>query len=63
MNYNNNNNNNDDDNNYKQLLDEVFVISGIINVEESVNSRAKGGNFIYPMMHRFIPYYQASERT
>ena len=23
----------------------------------------KGGNFIYPMMHRFILYYQASERT
>ena len=24
---------------------------------------SKGGNFIYPMMHRFILYYQASERT
>ena len=24
---------------------------------------AKGGNFIYPMMHRFILYYQSSERT
>ena len=23
----------------------------------------KVGNFIYPMMHRFILYYQASERT
>ena len=23
----------------------------------------KGGNFIYPMMHRFILYYQPSERT
>ena len=23
----------------------------------------KGGNFMYPMMHRFILYYQASERT
>ena len=23
----------------------------------------KGGNFIYPMMHRFILYYQAFERT
>ena len=23
----------------------------------------KGGNFIYPMMHHFILYYQASERT
>ena len=23
----------------------------------------KGGNFIYPMIHRFILYYQASERT
>ena len=23
----------------------------------------KGGNFIYPMMHRFILYYQAAERT
>ena len=23
----------------------------------------KGGNFIYPMMHRFMLYYQASERT
>ena len=23
----------------------------------------KGGNFIYPMMHRLILYYQASERT
>ena len=23
----------------------------------------KGGDFIYPMMHRFILYYQASERT
>ena len=28
--------------NYKQLLDEVFVIAGIINVEESVINRAKG---------------------
>ena len=25
--------------------------------------RDKGGNFIYPMMHRFKLYYQASERT
>ena len=24
---------------------------------------SKGGNFIYPMMHRFILYYQASEGT
>ena len=24
---------------------------------------AKGGNFISPMMHRFILYYQSSERT
>ena len=24
---------------------------------------AKGGNFIYPMMHRFMLYYQASKRT
>ena len=23
----------------------------------------KGGNFIYPMMHRFIVYYQPSDRT
>ena len=29
-----------------------------------VNSRRrKGGNYIYPMMHRFTLYYQASERT
>ena len=40
MNY--NNNNNDNDNNNKQLLDEVFEISGIIKVEESANSRAEG---------------------
>ena len=26
-------------------------------------SKSKGGNFIYPMMHRFILFYQASERT
>ena len=26
-------------------------------------SKGKGGNFIYPVMHRFILYYQASERT
>ena len=26
-------------------------------------SLEKGGNFIYPMMHRFILYYQASKRT
>ena len=25
--------------------------------------QSKGGNFIYPMMHRFKLYYQASERT
>ena len=24
---------------------------------------SKGGNFIYPMMHPFILYYQDSERT
>ena len=28
-----------------------------------LNRWCKGGNFIYPMMHRFILYYQASERT
>ena len=37
-----NNNDNDNDNNNKQVLDEVFEISGIIKVEESVNSRAEG---------------------
>ena len=42
MNYNNNNNDNDNDNNNKQLLDEVFEISGIIKVEESANSQAEG---------------------
>ena len=39
---NNNDNDNDNDNNIKQVLDEVFEISGIIKVEESVNSRAEG---------------------
>ena len=28
-----------------------------------ITTHHKGGNFIYPMMHRFILYYQASERT
>ena len=37
-----NNNDNDNDNNNKQVLDEVFEISGIIKVKESVNSRAEG---------------------
>ena len=31
----------DDDDDYKQLLDEVFVISGIIKVEVSVISRSR----------------------
>ena len=32
---------NNNNNNYKQLLDEVFVISGIIKVEVSVISRSR----------------------
>ena len=37
-----NNNDNDNDNNNKQVLDEVFEISGIIKVEESANSQDEG---------------------
>ena len=29
----------------------------------SASTHPKRGNLIYPMMHRFIPYYQASQRT
>ena len=38
------------------------MVSLILGVKRS-SGYAKGGNFIYPMMHRFILYYQASERT
>ena len=36
----------------------IKVFANLINLTES-----KGGNFMYPMMHPFTLYYQASERT
>ena len=54
-------------------LDECLLELKLVNSEiEQVDSKKilgltigkhKGGNFIYPMMHRFVLYYQASERT
>ena len=31
--------------------------------DERFNMSLKGGNSIYPLVHRFILYYQASERA
>ena len=39
---------------------ECFGVRGHIYLQVRSDQR---GNFIYPMMHRFILYYQASERT
>ena len=43
---------------YLKLWCHLVFLNNII-----MYSKSKGGNFIYPMMHRFILYYQASERT
>ena len=42
-----------------------YLACKVITLYDYINqlSLSKGGNFIYPMMHRFILYYQASERT
>ena len=59
---------------YKQTADCTALQSQIDWTIEPLNEKsqiaqeygllpAKGGNFIYPMMHRFILYYQASEHT
>ena len=38
-------------------------VSAIDTLNRWFITAGKGGNFIYPMMHRFLLYYQASERT
>ena len=41
----------------------VIMVNIHLHAGMSVPGTNKGGNFIYPMMHRFKLYYQASERT
>ena len=49
---------------YIQSLNPILKILNL-NTSKTPQSlfKPKGGNFIYPMMHRFILYYQAAERT
>ena len=48
---------------YIQSLNPILKILNL-NTSKTPQSlfKPKGGNFIYPMMHRFILYYQAAER-